>query len=523
MTKKIIPLIIIAALLFSGIAGKNDAAASSQNPLSTGKIYLQNEMDSIQAMLEGLGTSVGQLPANDKKAYELLNTSLNTKKYLYDIIVCDKDTKVTNVAIKMDAAWIGLNMGKIERYAGLFTSQPVFMIKQHTAADGTPYIYCSVPVKDGGWVIAYVDPYSLEAEFSTLTMGENVNLGVIDTAGTNVYAANMTEIGKNVLTDELYNGFTELQRLIRDKMIPQAKGSGEYTYYASGMGSPVKKSIEWDTIRAFDKELRIYVNTEPAVEDAAVGAPRDFTAEELTWLDSAKATVESEFAVLTGTVNEAVGIYREKGADSPELAQALAKISRESIISKNVYFINTDNYIAQASPEYLAGNNFNLYGVNFLDYSNKKEPFVINLPTGDNHSSALRTMGYVYPVEKDGKLAGWIMSQVRLYDFAAYLTRLQNIGKNVNFMLINTDGNILYDGDITEVGKNCLTDELYTKNMNDFIKNEFMVKKEGHSQYEFYGAGMTAVIPKHIVWKTIPFLGNDFRIAMNSEWVTDQQ
>ena len=525
MSKKLIPLIIFMVLLLSGFSENSDYSENSRDTLSEATAYLQSEMDGLQIMLGEIGASVGQMPANDEKAYELLNAKLNSKNYLYDIIVCDKDTNVLNVSTKIHADFIGLNRGKNDRYAELFQTYPVFTIKPNTAADDSPYIYCSVPIKNGGWVIAYIDPYSLEAEISALAIGENVSLGVIDTVGTNVSAANMTEIGKNVLTDDMYSGFPELQSLIRDKMIPNAQGSGEYTYYASGMGSPVNKKIEWDTIHVFDKDLRVYVNTEPAAEDANTdpGEHREFNAAELLWLDSAKATVESEFSQLSALNNAAIGKYQEYGEESKEFAQSLTDISKESIIAKNIYFVNADNFISKAYPKYLAGNLFDIYGENIPGYSKNTEPFIFDFPIPDSHTYVFRMLGFAFPVEKDGKLAGWIISQVRLYDLAAYLTKLENIGHNVNFMLVNDDGTVLYDGDVTEVGKNCLTDELYTKNVNDFIKNEFMAKSEGKSQYEFYGAGMTAVIPKNIVWKTISFMGKDFKISMNSEWVMNKQ
>jgi hypothetical protein len=518
MSKRIIPIIIVLMLLLSGYTKQSNA----QDALSDAKGYLQSEMDNLRDMLVEIGKDVGHSPANDEKAYKLLNNKLNSKKYFYDIVVCDKNTNILNVSTKMDFAWIGLNLGHTDRFAELFVSDPVFLIKpEKVASDNTPFIYCAVPIENGGWVIAYIDPYSFTAEFSSLAIGQNIDLGVIDTKGTNIYTSNMTEIGKNVLTDDLSSGFEELRKLIKDKMIPNKQGNGKYTYCTSGVDSPVEKYIQWNTIQAFGSELRIYTSTEQGVEKfgSAEGELREFTKKELSYLDSAKLIVENEFSKLSALTESAISTYQKYGGDSKELVQSLANISKGSAITRNIFLVNPENMIIKAYPEYFAGNSFQkMYGINISSDFESKKPFIFDLAIEDYKSPSLRILCFAFPVLKEGKTAGWIISQVRLYDLAAYLTKLKSLGENVNFMLVNKDGTVLYDGDIVEVGRICYEDDLYSDSMGDFIKNEFMKESEGESEYEFSGVGMTEIIPKRIVWKTFSFMGNDFKISMNSEW-----
>jgi hypothetical protein len=304
-------------------------------------------------------------------------------------------------------------------------------------------------------------------------------------------------------------------------MIPDAQGEGSYSYNAAGTNEPVRKEVKWDTVKAFDSELRIYVNTEPGVKKTATtaGELRQFTAEELSWLDTASNFIYDEFTNLETLTKTAVTAYQQSGESSESFASALAAISKDSPIAKNVAFVNNENMITSAYPTYFKGISFDLYDKNIPAISLNKQPFITDLTFADHQSPATQLLAFVTPVEKDGQIAGYIVTQVRLYDFAAYLTNLESIGEYINFMLTNSDGTILYDGDLTEVGLNTYDDSLYSEGtLNDYIQNEYRLNREGQSQYEFYGAGMTEIIPKRVVWKTMTFMWNDFKLSMNSEW-----
>ncbi|WP_303869757.1 hypothetical protein [Acetobacterium wieringae] len=520
MKRNLLPLLLIFVLLLSGCTAPG-SSQSNPDTLSDATATLQNEVDEIQTMLKKIGTSVGKSPAGDEKAYSLMNEQLNSKPYFFDILVTDADSNVTQVATKMDSPFIGLNLKSINRHPELFVDTPAMVIKPHTSTDDTPYLYASVPIENGGWVIAYIDPYTFGAELSKLAIGQNLDLGVIDTNGTNIYTSNMTEIGKNILTDPIYSSFVELQTLIKNKMIPDAQGEGTYTYNAAGTNEPVQKQVKWDTVNAFGSELRVYVNSEPGAGEttATNGDLRQFTEEELSWLDTASTLIYDEFTNLETLTKTAVTAYQQSGETSDAFSSALAAIAKESPIAKNVVFVNNENLITNAYPSYFKGISFDLYNKNIPAISQQKQPFITPLTFTDHQSPATQLLAFVTPVEKDGQIAGYIVAQVRLYDFAAYLTNLESIGENVNFMLTNNDGTILYDGDLTEIGMNTFEDDLYSEGtLSDYIHNEYKPNREGQSEYEFYGAGMTEIIPKRVVWKTMTFMWNDFKLSMNSEW-----
>jgi hypothetical protein len=129
-------------------------------------------------------------------------------------------------------------------------------------------------------------------------------------------------------------------------------------------------------------------------------------------------------------------------------------------------------------------------------------------------------MGLGHPVHVKGERVGWIIGMVRVYDLAAYLTRLQALGQNINFTLSTLDGLVLYDGDMVEIGKNLLADPVFTQSesLQAFVRDELMPLSGGSSEYTFYGAGMTQEVLKRVAWSTLSLNGMELKLAMNSEW-----
>jgi hypothetical protein len=437
MTKKLLPLMLILVLLLSACTNSSNSDSAEADPLSDGKAYLQEEMDGLQSILEEIGSSVGDAAPGDQAIYAMLNEQLNSKTYFYDILLTDAQTNVTQVASKVDAPFIGLNLKSINTLNELFVDSPMLVIKQNANSDDTPFLYASVPTENGGWVIAYIDPYSFGAEFSSFAIGQ---------------------------------------------------------------------------------ELRVYANTEPG-SNSSVSELRAFTAEELSWLDQASDYINDEFTTLETLTDAAVSAYQESGPDSPAFSTALAQISQDSLIAKNVVFVDTDNMIVTSFPTYLEGISFDLYDLDIPSLTSDRQPFITEVNFSDVQTSALKQLGFVTPVVKDDEIAGYILVQARLFDLAADLSSLKEIGQNVNFMLTDSQGTILYDGDIAEVGKNIYNDDLYSDGtLQDYLQNEFKPNPEGESSYEFYGAGMTEIIPKEVTWKTITFMWENFKLSMNSEW-----
>lgn len=71
--------------------------------------------------------------------------------------------------------------------------------------------------------------------------------------GVILYETDPTQIGLNLFTDPLYQGYQELIALGKT-MIKQKEGKGFYTFQVPGTKNIVKKQAVWKTIRFFNND-----------------------------------------------------------------------------------------------------------------------------------------------------------------------------------------------------------------------------------------------------------------------------
>ncbi|MCC6145292.1 MAG: hypothetical protein IT368_15920 [Candidatus Hydrogenedentes bacterium] len=93
-----------------------------------------------------------------------------------------------------------------------------------------------------------------EEEFS----GTNVDCWVMDTSGFQVYDPDEHELGRNLLTDPLYDNYPEVRTLVR-QIATDAAGTGAYTFLDTGLKNVVRKRAHWTTARFGDQEWRVVV------------------------------------------------------------------------------------------------------------------------------------------------------------------------------------------------------------------------------------------------------------------------
>jgi len=91
--------------------------------------------------------------------------------------------------------------------------------------------------------------------------GYNIDIVVTDKRGIILYDADAAEIGRNTLTDSLYQNFPELLDLFKQQIIPEKRGEGSYSLYATGMGASEEKHVMWNTIEAFGTEIKVCMIT----------------------------------------------------------------------------------------------------------------------------------------------------------------------------------------------------------------------------------------------------------------------
>lgn len=89
---------------------------------------------------------------------------------------------------------------------------------------------------------------------------------------------------------------------------------------------------------------------------------------------------------------------------------------------------------------------------------------------------------------------------------------------DVNCMVMQKDGLILYKTDPTQIGRNTFTDPIYKDFPELIALGKRMIKeKEGKGFYTFLTPGTKNIVKKRNVWKTVHFFNNDWIIVVYNE------
>ena len=106
-----------------------------------------------------------------------------------------------------------------------------------------------------------IDPVRFGEIIESTITGFDIDIVVTDASGTIIYDADSAEIGKNTLTDPLYQSFPELRELFQQHITVEKRGESSYSFYATGMGATQRKYVMWNTIEAFGTQIKVCMIT----------------------------------------------------------------------------------------------------------------------------------------------------------------------------------------------------------------------------------------------------------------------
>jgi hypothetical protein len=94
-------------------------------------------------------------------------------------------------------------------------------------------------------------------------------------------------------------------------------------------------------------------------------------------------------------------------------------------------------------------------------------------------------------------------------------------GMKMNGMVLQKDGVILYDVDVSQVGKNTFTDPLF-QNFTEIkaVASRMVNETCGNARYTFYQPGVTNPVTKEVAWTTVSCLGVDWTVAVIDQYPT---
>ena len=125
----------------------------------------------------------------------------------------------------------------------------------------------------------------------------------------------------------------------------------------------------------------------------------------------------------------------------------------------------------------------------------------------------------IHPVVRgDGAATGMVSTAFIPFDLLAPIAADASRGTPCTFMVIQTDGRILYDPDPEEVGRETLDDALYKEFPEILaIARQAAGNRTGYGTYSFYSTGLGKIINKETFWTTIGLHETEWRVMVIGE------
>jgi hypothetical protein len=114
-----------------------------------------------------------------------------------------------------------------------------------------------------------------------------------------------------------------------------------------------------------------------------------------------------------------------------------------------------------------------------------------------------------------GNLIGLVDMLIRPESFLSTIIVPEVQGLPIDVWVMQTDGRILYDPDVEEIGRNLFEDPLYqpfTQLLS--LGKKIAVESSGSGYYEFFGRGLIKQVKKKASWVTVGLHGTEWRLVV---------
>ncbi len=203
----------------------------------------------------------------------------------------------------------------------------------------------------------------------------------------------------------------------------------------------------------------------------------------------------------------------KNGADTSK--QVLADLYQRSTLAQTILYADETMTVISVYPNLIlssVGTNQSSYGTDESYYSGKTIALTeyLHLDDGTN-ASALSA-----PVYSDGKWKGYISMS---FDSSKLFGGIeQHIFETYGYHIcvLQTDGLQVYDYDLSERGTNCLTDPAFPKDVHTAV--ELIIRENsGTTEYTYQKTGSDETVHKTVVWDTLEFGGQTWRVLILAE------
>lgn len=236
-------------------------------------------------------------------------------------------------------------------------------------------------------------------------------------------------------------------------------------------------------------------------------------AEMLNLLTSLQGRMNIALGDIDGAASGAARGLGSSGLTGPAADEILTGTLIRSSVVRTSIAIDRHGIVTAARPDSATG----LIGVN-MSYQpfvagtfETRQPILTGLVSlAEGGSASLLE----YPVFDDhGQMIGIASLSFQPADFIRPLAEDVMDDTPYTVMVLQTDGVILYDPDPGEIGRNTLTDPLYTGFPEiQEIANRAEGNWSGSGTYQFAGTGSGTIVKKETFWTTIGIHGTEWRL-----------
>lgn len=196
------------------------------------------------------------------KATEILSSKLKKITYSHSSLVISPDNRVTAAAPSAYSTLIGTDLSYQNETIFASSKKSPVVSSIFYLKEGFYGISVSYPVFSGHEYLGYTDVTILPDEFlrpliNPFTEQTGYEVFILEPNGMTVYETNEVEIGKNVLTDPLYD--TPEIRNVSHAVIEKPEGTIEYTFWNQFWNKQVERQAVWKTLHLDNQEWRIGV------------------------------------------------------------------------------------------------------------------------------------------------------------------------------------------------------------------------------------------------------------------------
>ena len=206
-----------------------------------------------------LTKAVGEVSADPAKTLGGLCSSLPAASCSF----VDDKGKITATFPEEYKNIVGSDVSKQAHVAKILKTHKPVMGEVFASLQGFDAVAIYRPVFSGkkftGAVGILVKPDAmLSGALASLEGKDGFHFWVMDKAGLQLYDPDKTQVGKNLLTHEMFTGHETVQALIK-RVAAHSTGEGEYKYYKLGTKDMATKLTRWDTVGLYGTQWRLAV------------------------------------------------------------------------------------------------------------------------------------------------------------------------------------------------------------------------------------------------------------------------